>query len=206
MTYYAKMNVDSSDEIPPRMRFYIYPLDNGWKDPLVEIFLNNVEILSDAIGSDRLMVFGPSGDDWVTEVMRKNLGPEYQEFLAMLPAVLITDRSINMIEDGDKSLRLLVPLGSAESKFDNWSQFLTLMVKFLLHGSEEFLERLQPKEGAFDVANKIVGLKPGFLGISINLNELVMRLRRYWRTGEKHRRKLIAKAVREAKRKPIARD
>ena len=44
--------------------------------------------------------------------------------------------------------------------------------------SKEFLEKFEKKENLFDAANKIVNLKPGMFGISLNVNELYDRWRK----------------------------
>ena len=74
-----------------------------------------------------------------------------------------------------ESMRLLVPLRDAEARFGGWQQFFELLAGFVRGESDEFARRFEEKENLLDATNKIINLKPGAFGISLNVNELIDR-------------------------------
>lgn len=69
----------------------------------------------------------------------------------------------------------MVPLRDAEARFGGWTQFFHLLSSYVRGESDEFVNRFEAKESLVDAANKLVSLKPGMFGISLNVNELVDR-------------------------------
>ena len=61
-------------------------------------------------------------------------------------------------------MRLLVPLRDVETRFGGWPQFFALLSDFVQLKSDAFIKKFQSKEDFLDVANKVVGLKPGMFG------------------------------------------
>ena len=91
----------------------------------------------------------------------------------MLPALLITSDHPDLLRK--ESMRLVVPLRDAEARFGGWQQFFTLLAQFVRGESNEFVRRFDEKENLLDAANKVVSLKLGAFGISLNVNELIDR-------------------------------
>jgi hypothetical protein len=53
-----------------------------------------------------------------------------------------------------------------------------LLAAYVRRESDEFLKRFEARENFLDAANKIVSLKPGMFGISLNVNELIDQWRK----------------------------
>lgn len=157
------------------IKLFIYPLGYGWKDPLMEVLFKNIEVLSDAIGKERLVVIGPRNTEWFEKIGEKYFGPDVDKYRQLLPAILITDATLRNVNAD--TVKIFVPLGTVESRFGNWTQFLTLLVRYLVYADENFIHRLEPRENVFALANEIVKISPGLFGISVNVNKLLERIR-----------------------------
>jgi len=105
------------------------------------------------------------------DVARTYLGKDYDELFDLIPALLITNAHPDKLSDS--SLRLLVPLRDAASRFEGWPHFFNLLSDFVQGKNEEFLLRFQTKESALDLANRVITLNPTVFGCGINLNEFI---------------------------------
>ncbi len=158
------------------VNFYVFVINGQWQEPLYGMIEQNFSSIARSIGSHAVIAKGLHPAEWYGEVAEKYLGKEHGSYHPLLPALLVTDAHPDEISD--KTLRLLVPLQDVESRFGGWNQFFTLLSDFVQMKSDEFVKRFNQKEDAFDTANKIVSLKPGAFGISLNVNELVTWWRR----------------------------
>lgn len=158
------------------VHFYVFVINGKWEEPLYGMIEQNFASIARSIGSHAVLAKGLDPVRWSDEIAEKYLGDDYRDLASLLPALLVTDAHPDLASA--KSMRLLIPLRDVESRFGGWSQFFALLSDFVQHKSDEFIRRFESKESAFDVANKIINLKPGALGISVNINELISR----WRT------------------------
>lgn len=162
-------NLPVDDEV----RFYIYVINGQWREPLYEVMERNFASVARSIGKSAVIAIGLDPKEWYGEVAEAYLGKDHDDCFQLLPALLITDAHPSQISA--ESLRLLVPLRDAESRFGGWPQFFSLLTDFVQLKSDEFVKRFEKKEDLISVANSIVDLKPGIFGVSININELVTR-------------------------------
>jgi hypothetical protein len=134
--------------------------------------------IAKSIGSNAVVAVGTDPRAFTTQVARQYLGRGNSDasFTSALPALLITNTHPEKLTKD--SVRLIVPLRDAENRFGGWQQFFDLLSSFVKGESKEFLEKFEKKENLFDAANKIVNLKPGMFGISLNVNELYDRWRK----------------------------
>jgi hypothetical protein len=158
------------------VRFYLFVINGQWEEPLYGMIEQNFSSIARSIGKHAVIAKGLNPEEWYGEVAEKYLGKDYGDYFPLLPALLVTDAHPDSVTE--KSLRLLVPLREVEDRFGGWPQFFALLSDFVQLRSDDFLKRFHKKEDGMDVANRIVGVKPGAFGISININELVSWWRR----------------------------
>jgi hypothetical protein len=167
-------NLPVDDEV----HFYIFVVNGHYKEPLYEMIQHNFMAIAKSIGSNAVIAVGTDPRAFTTQVARQYLGPGNSDasFTRALPALLITNAHPEELTKD--SVRLIVPLRDVENRFGGWQQFFDLLSLFVKGESKEFLEKFEKKENLFDAANKIVNLKPGMFGISLNVNELYDRWRK----------------------------
>ncbi|MEA3035185.1 MAG: hypothetical protein QOH04_944 [Sphingomonadales bacterium] len=160
------------------VHFYIFVINGEFREPLYEMIERNFMEIARSIGNHAVIALGTHATEFTTSVARKYLGEDNSDnsFRALLPALLITNDHPDRLKK--ESMRLVVPLRDAESRFGDWSQFFSTLAAFVRGENDEFLRRFDEKENFIDAANKIVNVKPGAFGISLNVNELVTRWRR----------------------------
>lgn len=157
------------------VKFYVFVINGQWQEPLYGIIEQNFSSIARSIGKHAVIAKGLNPMEWYGEVAEKYLGKDHADYFQLLPALLVTDAHPDRVSEG--SLRLLIPLRDVEARFGGWNQFFALLTDFVQLKSDEFVNRFHKKEDAFDVANKIVSVKPGAFGISVNMNELLS----WWR-------------------------
>lgn len=157
------------------VHFYIFVVNGQYREPLYEMMERNFMEIARSIGGHAVIAVGTDKQSFTTSVARKYLGEGNSDasFLALLPALLITNDHPDRLQKD--SLRLVVPLREAESRFGGWQQFFSKLAQFVRGESDEFVRRFEEKDNLLDAANKIVSLKPGAFGVGLNLNELVER-------------------------------
>jgi hypothetical protein len=158
------------------VRFYIFVINGQWQEPTYAVMEENFAAVARSIGKAAVIAKGLNPQEWYGEVAEAYLGKDHDDCFSLLPALLLTDAHPSQITKG--SLRLLVPLRDAESRFGGWPQFFRLLTDFVQLKNDEFVKRFEKKESAINVANSVISLKPGIFGISININELVSRWRK----------------------------
>lgn len=90
--------------------YYIYLLDYGWKEPLIDVLYKNFEKLSDlAEESDSVIVKGPRNSHFSDEVFawHKINGEDAEN---LLPAILITNRHPARFKDMDTSTHIIMEI------------------------------------------------------------------------------------------------
>ncbi len=161
--------------VDDNVHFYIFVVNGQFREPLYEMVERNFMEIAREIGSHAVIASGTDKKGFTTSIARKYLGEGNSDasFLKMLPALLITNDHPDKLRND--SLRLIVPLRDAESRFGGWHHFFALLSSFARGESDEFVKKFEQKENLLDAANKVINLKPGFFGISLNINELVER-------------------------------
>lgn len=170
-------NLPVDDEV----RFYVFIINGQWQEPLYGMIEQNFSSIARSIGKHAVIAKGLNPTEWYGQVAETYLGKDHDDYFPLLPALLVTDAHPSSVND--KSLRLLVPLRDVENRFGGWPQFFVLLTDFAQFKSDEFLKRFHKTEDGFDTINKIIGVKPGAFGISIN----VMRLCRGGESGKRQR-------------------
>jgi hypothetical protein len=157
------------------VHFYIFVVNGQYREPLYEMIEKNFAEIVRGIGDHAVIAVGTDKRSFTTSVAHKYFGKGNSDssFLAMLPALLITNDHPDRLRK--ESMRLLVPLRDAEDRFGGWQQFFALLAEFVRGESDEFARRFEEKENLLDATNKIINLKPGAFGISLNVNELIDR-------------------------------
>jgi hypothetical protein len=161
--------------VDKNVHFYVFVVNGQFREPLYEMIERNFIEIARSIGNNAVIAVGTDKQRFTTSVARRYLGGGNSDasFLNMLPALLITNDHPDQLRK--ESLRLVVPLREAESRFGGWQQFFTLLSRFARGESDDFVKRFEEKENLLDAANKVVNLKPGAFGISLNVNELIDR-------------------------------
>jgi hypothetical protein len=159
--------------IDENVRFYIFVVNGQFREPFYEMVQENFISIAKSIGNNAVITVGTDPKAFTTSVARKYLGVGNSDnsFLGALPAMLITNAHPEQLTKD--SVRLVVPLRDAEKRFGSWAQFFTLLSSYVRGESDEFLKRFEAGENLLDAANKVIGLKPGMFGISVNINELI---------------------------------
>jgi len=165
------------------VHFYIFVVNGEYREPLYEMIQQNFVEIARSIGSNAVIAVGTNPKAFTTQVARKYLGQGNSDnsFIRILPALIITNAHPENLTK--ESVRLVVPLREAESRFGGWTQFFSLLSSFVRGESDEFVKRFEAKEDLVDAANKVVELKPGMFGISLNVNELIDRWSK-WRAAK----------------------
>jgi hypothetical protein len=174
MGYYLNSlgNLPIDDDIS----FYIFVVNGNWKEPLYNMIQENFAHIARNIGDRAVIAMGLEPASWGTQIAATYLGKDHSEFFGLLPALIITNAHPKNLTDD--SLRLIVPLRDIEKRFGGWPEFFRLMSSFVRLEDDEFLRRFKDKEDAFELLNRVVNVKPGLFGVSINVNELAAT---WWR-------------------------
>jgi hypothetical protein len=160
--------------IDDSVSLYIFVINGEWSGGRYEVLERNFSRIAQGIGSNAVIAKG-FDEEFYAEVARTYLGKDHRELSRLLPAVLITDTHPAKLTDN--SMRLLIPLGEAELRFGDLETFFRELTDFALHRDTSFLERFETKTDWVSVFNDVVSLRPGALGIGINVNEIIKRLR-----------------------------
>ncbi len=158
------------------IHFYIFVVNGSYREPLYDMIQQNFIAIAKSIGSNAVIAVGTDPKAFSSQVERQYFGRSEVSFAQALPALLITNAHPDKLTKD--SVRLIVPLRDAESRFGGWQQFFDLLASFVKGESADFLKRFEKKENLLDAANKVLSLRPGMFGISINVNELVDRWRK----------------------------
>jgi len=165
--------------VDEEVKFYVFAINGRWQEPLYGMIEQNFTSIARSIGKQAIIAKGLNPVEWYGDIAEKYLGKDHDDYFPLLPALLITDTHPDRVTTD--SLRLLVPLKDVESRFGGWNQFFSLLSDFVQFKNDDFVKRFQKKEDSFDVANKVIKVNPGILGVSINVNELIL----WWRKRAK---------------------
>jgi hypothetical protein len=160
--------------IEPGIDFYVFVVDGHWKGGLIQVVNDNFERIAREIGPKAIIAKGFEESLFSDEVCEKYLGKGYQTILHKTPALLITDSHPSKLTSD--STRLFVPLEEVKERFGTFDKFFNLLVQFVRNRNEEFLNQFKKRETL--VGFDIVELKPNFMGVGLNLNALIDRVRR----------------------------
>src|SRR5689334_8544723 len=161
--------------VDENVHFYIFVINGQYREPLYEMIERNFVEIARSIGGRAVIAMGTDKRQFTTSVARKYLGDGNSDasFVQLLPALLLTnDHPDNLTKD---SLRLIVPLREAETRFGGWHQFFDALALFVRGESDDFVRRFEQRESLLEMANDVVELKPGAFGVGINVNELISR-------------------------------
>jgi len=161
--------------VDDNVHFYIFVVNGQYREPLYQMMQQNFMEIARSIGSNAVIAVGTEPKEFTTQVARTILGKGNSDssFLKLLPALIITNAHPEKLTA--ESVRLVVPLHDAESRFGGWSQFFTMLSAYVRGESDEFVKRFEAKESLVEAANKVLSVKPGMFGVSLNINELVER-------------------------------
>lgn len=169
------LNELASLPLDEEINLYIFVINGKYKEPLYDTIKSNIFEIAKNIGRNAVVAFGTDAQSFTTQVATKYLGKGNSDpdFTSILPALLITTAHPEQLTKD--SLRLIVPLKEAESRFGSWAYFFDLLGRYARGESDEFKAKFENQETLLQATNKIIGLKPGMFGISININELIDR-------------------------------
>ena len=159
--------------IDEKVNFYIFVVNGQYREPLYEMIQSNFVNIAQSIGNHAVIATGTDSKRFTTEVARQYLGTGNSDasFTSLLPALLITNEHPDRLDE--KSLRLIVPLRDAETRFGNLRNFFELLSQFVRGENNYFISQFENKSSKLGIANRIIGLRPGMFGISLNINELI---------------------------------
>ncbi len=131
--------------------------------------------LAERIGPAAVIAKGFDQAAWSKQVCEKYLGKGVEPLMDVLPALLLTDAHPRLLND--TSLRLLVPLRDAESRFGGIETFFNRLTSFAVNRDQSFLGKFQDYPSSFgSKAWSVLELQPNFFGFGINIKELVARM------------------------------
>ena len=161
--------------VDENIHFYIFVVNGQFREPLYDMIQQNFIEIAHSIGSNAAIAIGTDPKSFTTQVARRYLGAGNSDssFTRILPALIITNAHPEKLTND--SVRLVIPLRDAETRFGGWVQFFALLSSYVRGENDDFVKRFEAKENLVDAANKVVNLKPGMFGISLNINELVDR-------------------------------
>jgi hypothetical protein len=171
----AVLNQLANLPVDENVHFYIFVINGQYREPLYEMVQRNFFEIAESIGDHAVIAVGTNQQKFTTSVAQHYLGKDNSDpdFVRVLPALLITNDHPDQLNKD--SLRLIVPLREAESRFEDWHQFFRALTAFVRGENDEFVRRFEAKESLVEAANAVVNLRPGMFGIGININELVAR-------------------------------
>jgi len=169
--------INSLGNLPvnPSVNLYVFVVNGDFRGTHFETLDRHFAGIAESIGEHGAIVRGFSSD-FSDEVCKQFLGNGVREIGDLLPALLITDAPPEAIKQN--TMRLLVPLKRAEKEFGNLETFFRGLADFAQNRSPGFRRRLEHRTDWFTEASRVVELKPNFLGISVNVNEFINKLRR----------------------------
>lgn len=159
--------------IDDNVHFYIFVVNGQYREPLYEMMEQNFTKIAAAIGSHAVIAVGTNPKQFTTTVAKAYLGEGHSDpgFARLLPALLITNEHPERLTKD--SMRLVVPLADAEKRMGGWHQFFDALGRFARAEDDDFLRRFENRQDFLNAADRIVELKPGMFGISVNINELL---------------------------------
>jgi len=169
------INSIGSVPLDPSITLYVFVLNGDFRGRHFEALDRHFAGIAEGIGEHSAIARGFSRE-FSEEVCKQFLSKSVQEVWDFLPALLITNAHPNAITE--RTMRLFIPLKRAEQKFGDLETFFRGLSEFARSRSTAFLSRLEDRKDWFETANKVIELKPKFLGISINVNEIVKKIRR----------------------------
>ena len=138
---------------------------------------NNFAKIAKDIGKRAVIARGLEPEAWTDEVARLYLGEKPEDYMRMLPALLLTDAHPKKL--AKNSLRLLVPLRHAQERSEIGESFSNSWRGSLEARATSFFYASNKRRISSKRANKLIEVKPGAFGISINCNVLLARLRKW---------------------------
>lgn len=176
--------IHSLAELPieARRRYYMYLLDYGWSEPVMDTILKNFPKLAEAASkNDAVVVRGTPGVHFADEVLSWH-GVNGRPAENILPAILITTRhpqdfQLGMVREASehRDALLLIPLRSVCKSQSDVIPFIEKLFEDI--HSRKSLSQFQISEelsrgdrGAFVDA---LILRPSVKGVGVDLKELV---------------------------------
>lgn len=151
---------------------YIYIAKPSYQDDLSEQITRNFFEIAKEIGDNAVILAGTHPNLWLDQVGTTYFGKDWPLYEDLMPALIITDSHPEEVTA--ESERIVIPLARIDDMYDkNWSRFFVLLTEYARGENTRLKDRLQSATDAFDKANKIISIKPSFLGISINFNEII---------------------------------
>ena len=151
---------------------YVFVINGQYKGKYFEAIERNFPEVARSLGDHGVIARG-FDEFFSDEVCKHYLGKSIETMWDILPAILVTDAHPERITE--ESMRLLIPIREAERQFGDLEVFFRGLAQFCRTRSAEFLCKLERRDDWFDKADKIVKLSPGFMGMSVNLNEFMRR-------------------------------
>jgi hypothetical protein len=149
---------------------YIYIVKEDYNDELSLKVTENFFRIARNIGSEAVISAGLEEKKWLNDVGRTYLGDDWPLYEDLAPALIISDAHPDQAARASETI--VIPLAKVPEFYPNWSRFFALLAEYAQGKNQEIVKRLQPKADVFDAVNRVLSIKPGFLGISINFNEL----------------------------------
>ena len=157
------------------VKYYLFLLRPSFDTPILETLDRNFKRISKAVGQSAVYAVGINEDEWLEEVASLYLGPNWHEYLGLLPALLITDKHPRKLDAS--SLRLFMPLHDIEKRFGTLDQFLLQVTSFTSGKNNNFIKLFRNRGDVFDTMKKVFKLDIGVAGFKIDVGELISQMR-----------------------------
>jgi len=152
---------------------YVFVINGQYKGKYFEAIERNFPDVARDLGDHGVIARG-FDEEFSDEVCKRYLGKSIETMWDVLPAILVTDAHPDQITE--KTLRLFIPIREAEKRFGDLDVFFRGLAQFCRMRSTTFLDKLEQMDDWFDKADQVVKLAPGFMGMSVNLNEFMRRV------------------------------
>ncbi len=162
-------NLPVQDEIS----LYIFVVGLPWKGETYQAIEDNFMELAKQIGPTAVIAKGFEPEMWSSQVCDKYLGKSTETLYDVFPALLLTDSHPERLSED--SMRLLVPLRDAQTRFGGTAAFFYALTEFARNRNPSFLARFEEKPTIGSKAWSVLELKPNFFGFGVNIKELVAR-------------------------------
>ena len=150
-----------------KISLYIFVLEGRWKGGLNDTIEQNFMKLAEHLGPTSIIAKGFHSESWTEEILQKYLGKSARIFQISYRLFLISDAHPEQLNE--KSLRLLVPLKDASSRFGGIEGFFDELINFVNNRDPSFFKHFQDKSSLINDFWSAVEIDPKIWGIGFNI-------------------------------------
>lgn len=158
--------------------WYVFMLNDNWKDDLRENFSSNFEAFADEIGSNALVVKGIAPKTFYNSVLARIMQNERGVKNFPLPALLVANKPFWVLDGNDEEMKnskiMVFPIGWNYIQPEKVTDFLIELAAKLRESNDAGIEKLSKSQWKW--LKDYISLKPNFFGFGIDLNNIIEKL------------------------------